>query len=348
MPLDRVWLLGVLKHMRREMGDDDVGGVAAALAYHFLLALFPFFVFLTSLGGLIAEMVGGENPAPRIVQQLGASLPPAISGVLIRELGGVIDTSHPGLVSFGLAAAVWATMGGMKSLMRAINRAYDVPESRPFLRQNVVALGLSALSGVFVLGAFALFLSGDLFAHQIASVLGLPALTVTLARFVIAATLLLVVSAFVYWAAPNLALEFRWITAGSVLFTAGWLAATALFAAYVDHFGSYNATYGTLGGIVAALVWFFLTAYILLLGAELNAVIDSQLDAKSISSQERYATEPPHPSRTQDSRPRTAHDSRLAGHLLGVFALCVAVLLVGRSQRIRERSRELQTPKTVA
>ena len=105
----------------------------------------------------------------------------------------------------------------------------------------------------------------------------------TVTRWIIAIGLLLVATAFVYWAAPNVNLRFRWITPGSILFCAGWLAATAAFAFYVDRFGSYNATYGTLGGVVVLLAWFYLTGYILLLGAELNAVLDWQRDQRQAS-----------------------------------------------------------------
>jgi membrane protein len=112
----------------------------------------------------------------------------------------------------------------------------------------------------------------------LAGALGLPGLAVDLARWGLAVVLIALASTFVYWAAPNLDLRFKWVTPGSALFTAGWLAVTWLFAYYVRSLGSYNATYGALGGAVVLLIWFFLTGYILVLGAELNAVIDEQLD----------------------------------------------------------------------
>lgn len=124
----------------------------------------------------------------------------------------------------------------------------------------------------------------ELFARQIAGVLQLPSVSLTLARWPIAGALLLLATAFLYWAAPNADLKFKWVTPGSVLFAVGWLVATVVFAIYVEHFASYNATYGTLGGAVVLLVWFFLTGYILVLGAELNAIIDQQVDPAGLAA----------------------------------------------------------------
>ena len=173
--MPRLWraICDTLKRLWKETGDDDVAGLAAALAYHFLLALFPFFIFLTALGGVVVIIVGGDNPSASVVRELGANLPPQIAEVVTRELQDVVRSASPSLLSVGVVGAVWATMAGIKSIMRAMNLAYDVPESRPFLKQNLVALGLSLLFGVFVLGAFALFVLGDVFTLQIASLLGL-------------------------------------------------------------------------------------------------------------------------------------------------------------------------------
>ena len=275
------------KRLFREVGDDDAGGLAAELAYHFLLALFPFFIFLTALGGVIASLINVNNPAQSVVNLLGANLPPETAGLLTSQLQSVITAHNPGLLSFGIIGALWAATSGMKSVMKAMNRAFDVPESRSFLKKHLVALGLTLLFSLFVFLAFALLVIGEFFAREAAAVLGLPALAVDLIRWALAIMLIAAGTAVLYWAAPNLDLEFRWVSPGSVLFTIGWLAATALFAFYVRNFGSYNATYGALGGMVVLLIWFFLTGYILILGAELNAIIDQQVDPEKVEQRRR-------------------------------------------------------------
>ena len=275
------------KALIREVGDDDVGGLAAELAYRFLLALFPFFIFLTALGGLVATLVNVANPAESIVNLMGANLPPETAGLLVSQLDGVIGASNSGILSFGILATLWAATGGMKSIMKAMNRAYEVPESRSFLKKNLVAIGLTLLYSVFAFGAFAVLVIGEFFARQVATMLGLPSLVVDLARWALALALISGMTAVIYWAAPNMDLEFKWVSPGSILFTVGWLVATALFSFYVGNFGSYNATYGALGGFVILLLWFYITGYILVLGAELNAIVDQQADPERVERRRR-------------------------------------------------------------
>lgn len=280
----KIDLLATGKTLVHEVGDDDVGGLAAQLAYHFLLALFPFFIFLTALGGFAAAQVQMGNPAQSIVDLLGANLPDDVAGVLTDQLQQVIDSSNPGLLSFGIVGALWAASGGMKSIMKAMNRAYDVPESRSFLKKNLVALGLTLLFSAFAIIAFVLLVVGELVAQEVASVVGLPSIAVDISRWVLAFVLMALGTAVLYWAAPNIDIPFKWVTPGSVLATVGWLLATAAFAFYVTTFGSYNATYGALGGIVVLLIWFFISGFILVLGAELNAIVDQQTDPEMVES----------------------------------------------------------------
>jgi membrane protein len=262
--------------LRRELSADEISDFAASLSYRFLLALFPLFIFLTALGGFVAAQLEIANPAVTLIDRVGERLPADARSLLQTELTEVLEDQRPGLLSGGIIAALWAASGGMSATMRAMNRAYDVEETRPFWKRTLLSVGLTLFTGVFFLAAFVLAIAGQAIGMAAADALRLgeafEALTVVI-RFVGMVVGLLIAVSVVYWAAPDAKLPFRFITFGSILFVAAWLVGSLLFAWYVSQFGSYNATYGALGGVVVLMVWFYLTAYMLLMGAELNAIL---------------------------------------------------------------------------
>lgn len=271
------------RELVKETGDDDLGGLAAELAYRFLLALFPFFIFLAALGAFLAPLFGIQDPTQRIIESLQGALPGETAALVADQIARVLATKNPGLLTVGFLGAMWAAAGGMLAIMKAINRAYDLIETRPFWGQYLIALGLTILAGSFILGASALLVVGQLFLGQIARTMGLSRAMVMVAataRLTVAVAMIVVASAFLYWAAPNTRLPFRWISPGSMLFTVAWLAITYVFAFYVSNFGSYNATYGALGGVVVLLIWFYLTSFIFLEGAEINAMVYKRAEGR--------------------------------------------------------------------
>jgi membrane protein len=268
--------LFLAKRLFKEAGEDDLSGLAAELAYRFFLALFPFFIFLTAAGGFVADYANVKNPADEVMDWLGDALPEDASSVLRSQLEGVTESRSGALLSFGILAAIWAASAGIGSVIKGMNRVYEVKEQRPMLTRYGLSVGLTLLGGVSIIGAFVLLVGGQVAGMALAEEIGLEgaaATLFTLARWPIVIGLLVLAVAFLYWAGPNVDLPFRWISPGAVVFTIGWLAASYVFGLYVANFGSYNATYGSLGGIVVLLIWFYLTAFILMLGAEINAVL---------------------------------------------------------------------------
>jgi membrane protein len=272
---------------------DEVTGLAAELAYYFFLSLFPFFIFLTALGGFAAAILHVQNPTEQIVGILSTYMPSEATRLVRPEIERLVGRQAPGTLSLGLVFAVWAATSGANAVIRAMNRAYDVQETRPFLRRYALALGLTVLSATVLVVSFILFVGARVFGQEISSSLGLEQaydwLLDTISWLLVAA-LLLPGSAFLYWAAPNIHLRALWVLPGAVFFTAGWLIATYLFTFYVRQFGSYGATYGTLGGVAVLLVWLFLTGLVLLTGAELNAAIDRQVDPEGVEAEGRRST----------------------------------------------------------
>ncbi len=258
--------------------DHQVLELAAALAYRFFMALFPFFLFLTALSGFVAGWIGIRDPAGQLISGIGSSLPSTASSLVEQEVRAITATRSVGLLTFGAIVALCLASAGVSAVMLATNQAYGVEESRPFWRRYAIALGLTLVGAVAVIGAFVLFVVGNLFSQQVLSALGLGAAlgpVLTLAGWAIAFALLLLAVVMLYRVAPNLTLPWRRVAMGGLLFTVGWLIATWAFSVYLANMANSGATFGALAGAVVLLTWLYVTAIILLVGAELNAVLDA-------------------------------------------------------------------------
>ena len=265
----------VLKRTVREFRADNLTDWAAALTYYGVLALFPALIALVSIVGL-----AGHAATQTLVTNVGT----VTQGPAKQVISGAITnlSSNQGaagvLFVVGLAAALWSASGYVGAFMRASNAIYEVGEGRPFWKlrplQMLVTLVMLLLVALTVV---AIVVTGPL-ASGVGRTLGVGGTAVTVWNFAKWPVILLVVVtcfATLYYASPNVKLPgFRWISPGAVLGVAVWLAASALFALYVANFSSYNKTYGALGGVVAFLVWLWITNLAVLLGAELNAELE--------------------------------------------------------------------------
>jgi membrane protein len=247
---------------------------AAALTYYGLLAIFPALIALVSIVGLFADPQAATRKVTEIVTQIGPSSAADTFSGPIESL-----TSHRSaagvLFIVGLAAALWSASGYVGAFMRASNVIYETTEDRPAWKlrplQIVVTLVIVLLTAIVGL---ALVLTGPI-VDAMAEPLGIGSTATTIwdiAKWPAMLALVLTVIALLYYASPNCKhLGFRWVTPGSVVAIVAWLLASAAFAFYVGNFGSYDKTYGTLGGIVVMLVWLWITNVALLFGHELNA-----------------------------------------------------------------------------
>lgn len=271
IPLSGWWQ--VTKNVRAELGRDNLPLLAAGVAFYGFLAVFPALIALITLYGVVAD------PAQVAAQidQLSAVLPPAALGVLedqAREiLGDPSDGSKAGL-GLGLVVSVlgvlWSVSTGMLGVIRAVNAAYNRTENRSFVRLRVIAFA-------FTLGAigFGLFAIGLVAAAPAAlSFVGLGDSTqilIAVLRWPALALAMIAGTALIYRYAPaRPPTGWRWVSWGSVVAAALWLAASALFSWYVSSFARFNEVYGSLGAVIVLLVWIYLTAYTVLLGAEIN------------------------------------------------------------------------------
>ena len=261
-----------LKCAVREFISDDMPTYASALAYHALFSLFPFILFLIAMIGFL------QLPQffDWIERQAFMVLPDqARDGVLpvIRQL----QQQKAGLLSAGILVAIWSASAGVRSTMHALNAAYDVKEGRPAWKTVSLSVLYTIGLALLLLLIAALMVTGPEVMRWLAGWIGLEQLVVTVwtwLRLPLAALLMVLVVALVYYVAPDVEQRFRFITPGSVLAVITWIAASMGFGAYIANFGNYNAMYGGIGAIIILLLYFYLSAAVLLFGAELNAVIE--------------------------------------------------------------------------
>lgn len=264
------------KRVFKEFSADDISGLAAELSYRFFLALFPFFIFLAALGGFIAAAVSSGDPTQRLMDQIGSALPADARSILQEQVRGVLDSRSGGLLSVGIIGAIWASSGAAKALIKALNRVYGVPETRSFWKSTSLALAMTFAGSLSILGSFALLVATQAFGNDIADAVGAGGafeLTVAIVRWPIVIVLVMFAVGLIYWLAPNINVPFRLVSPGAAAFTVVWLLTALAFGLYVANFGSYNKTYGTLGGVVVLLTWLYLSNVMLLLGAEINATL---------------------------------------------------------------------------
>ena len=256
--------------------EHDVSGLSAEMAYRFLFALFPFGLFVAALGGGVAGWLGVDNPAEQIIGGLGDNLPPAIAEQLQPELERLFATASNGLLWTGALLALWAATGGTNALVKGIHRAYDVPEQRPFLLRYAIAIGLTLLAAIGVIGSFVTIIGGAMITQEIADRFGLGAqafAVVQLLRWPAVFAVLTIAVAILYRYAPSIVVPWRWIVVGATFFTLGWLLATAALGWYAGNVADYGATYGSLGAVIVLMLWFFVTSALLLVGAEITAAL---------------------------------------------------------------------------
>jgi membrane protein len=280
--------------MADHVRDDDVPGLATQLAYRFLFAVFPFGLFVAALGAFVAGWAGIDNPAERIVDALGDNLPPDLASTVRPELEQVINETRPALLSVGALGAVWAATGGTNTLIKAMNRAYDVEETRPFVFRYLVAAGLTILAGIGILVSFVTIVGSALLTQEAAERLGVSDqayVILDLARWPVVFLLLVAATALMFRVAPNIKVAWRWALAGGIAFAIGWLIATWAFAFWVGTFGNYGAMYGSLGSVIVLMIWFYLTGLLLVGAAQLVAATASVLDPGAVEEARRAAQE---------------------------------------------------------
>ena len=265
------------KRVWKEMQEDDVFGRAAQLSYYFLLALFPLLIFLTSVIGLVIGTEAGirEN----LFSYLSEVMPPAAYQLIESTMQEVAAASSGSKISFGILATLWAASNGMGAITEALNVAYDVNETRPWWKQRLTAIGLTIALSTLIIGALIIVLSGGKIADFLAANYALGSvftLTWKVLQWPIVLATMLFAFAIIYYIAPDVRdQKWIWITPGAVLGVVLWLLVSFGFRLYLNYFDSYSKTYGSLGAVIILMLWLFFTGAAVLIGGEVNAVIEN-------------------------------------------------------------------------
>jgi membrane protein len=270
--LQGIGLRDLIRETAHEFMRHDMSTYSAALAFRSLLALFPFAIFLLGLVGAL----GQPEFFNWLLDQARVALPQDGFRSVEEVIAEVRAQSSGGLISIGIAVAVWAASVGVRSLMTALNVAYGVEESRPIWKVYPLSILYTVGLAVMLIVAAALMLIGPQALQWLAGFVGLEETFIELwawLRWPAAVLLLLFAIAITYYVAPNVEQPFVLVTPGSTVAVVAWVAASFGFSFYVPTFGNYGATYGSLGGVIVLLLYFFISSAVLLIGAELNAVI---------------------------------------------------------------------------
>jgi membrane protein len=273
--------LATLKRTATEFHEDNLSDWAAALTYYGLLSLFPALIALVSIVGLVGDPQSTTQKVTDIVTEIGPeSAADTFSGPIEsitsnRSAAGI-------LLIVGLAIALWSASSYVGAFMRASNIIYETPEGRPFWRLRPLQILVTLTMVVLVaLLALSLVLTGPI-VDDVAEPLGIDDTAVTIwdiAKWPVMIAVVITMISVLYYASPNVKVRgFRWVTPGSVVALVAWLVASAAFAFYVANFGSYDKTYGALGGVVVMLVWLWIANLALLFGHQLNAERERSLE----------------------------------------------------------------------
>ena len=281
----RGWF-AVLKRVKAEVKDDNVSLLAAGVAFYAMLALFPAIIALVTIYGMVADPAEVESQ----VGEFAKSLPSGADQLITQQLENVVNAGQQAL-SIGLAlsllAVLWSVSSGVQGLVKSLNLIYDERETRGFVKLRGLSLLLTLGAIVVVVVALVLItvfpgVIDDLGLGQAGE------LAASIVRWVVLALLVLVALAVVYRFAPDRTNpRWRWLSWGAVVALVLWLLGSVGFSFYVDNFGKYNQTYGALAAVIILLLWLYLSAFAVLLGAEFNAETERQTARDTTTGPER-------------------------------------------------------------
>jgi membrane protein len=257
----------------REVIEDDVPGLAAQLSYYFFLALFPAILFLLAL----ASFFSLSNVTDDVARSLGPFVSPQVLDLIQQQMQRLANNENGGLLTFGVAGALWSSSAAIVSIVGALNRAYDIEEARPWWKVRLIAIGLTLAVAVIVIIALSLVLVGPSLATKLGQVTGLGApfeWTWLVLQWPLVFGMIAVAIGLIYYFGPDAEQDWAWITPGAIAGTVLWLIVSLLFKLYVANFTDYEGTYGMVGAVIVVLLWFYVSGIAILTGAELNAEIE--------------------------------------------------------------------------
>ncbi len=279
------WL--VWKRTFRAVLGDDLLSRAAEMGYYFLFALFPTLVSASAILGLAAQQA--SHIFDNLLHYMALVVPGGAYEMVIETFNQTVEHATTGKITIGLVAAIWSASVGFAAIQDGMNTVYKVRESRPYWKARGQAILVTLLLSLMVTLNLGVLLGGDLFAKLMYVEIWHPrlafsaALLVHVVQWTAASALLMLQFSTIYYFAPDLKVKrWHWMTPGAVIGLVGWVICSMGLRVYLHFFDSFSLTYGSLGGVIILLTWFYITGLMLLLGAEVNSEIQGAVAEKKL------------------------------------------------------------------
>lgn len=272
------------KKIFKEIKKDRATGLAAQQAYYYMLALFPMMILLVAI-------VPYLNIQPeKAVNFVNTVMPPETAQIFKDNILNIISQRNGGLLTFGIIGTIWSASNGMNAFMKAMNDAFDVKETRSFIKSRLISILLTL--GLILAFVVALLLPvfGRVLLDLVQSIIPVPAkfeLIIRVMRWGVAIVVMVGVLSLLYRIAPNKHYPWKHVIPGAIFATVIWQLISLGFSFYVSNFGNYSATYGSLGGVIVLMLWLFLTGLALVIGGEINAVYHREKTGEGNSVQDK-------------------------------------------------------------
>ncbi|OKP80743.1 ribonuclease [Paenibacillus helianthi] len=267
------------KELYQKIKLDDVQGISAQLTYYLILSLFPFLIFIMTLIGYAHISVEDK------IRDLEQIMPAEAISIIQEILKDVAEGRSQALLSFGMLATLWAASKGINAIIKGLNRAYDIEESRVFWKIRGIAFLATLFIGLVVLLSILLLVLGSWLKTQVFLLVDLPygfQKIWDLLQYAVPLFIMFIVFTLLYWIAPSRRLRLKEVMPGAMFATLGWIITSTLFSIYVNQFSSFTETYGSLGGVTVLLIWLYISSIIILAGGEINAILRNRTLKRSI------------------------------------------------------------------
>ena len=301
-----------LKKLAKRISDNAVTDRAATLAYYFVFALFPFLFTLVTLAAYLPV----KNAIAELMARIDPLMPEEAMGIIDAQLHALATQQRPRLLTFGLLLALWSASRGVDALRTALNLSYDVKESRPWWKVQLLAVVVTIATSVLMLLSIAGLALGSSAGLWLAARLHVDqfwALLWAWLRWPITAGGVMLVLALLYYFLPDVKQEWRYVTPGSVIGTLLWLLMTWGFSVYAESFGTYDKTYGAIGGMIVLMTWFYISGFVFILGGQVNALLEhASAEGKAAGARAAGEAPPPEVERPSIAAPGAAKSAESA------------------------------------
>lgn len=301
-----------LKKLFKRISDNDAGGRAAQLSYYFVFALFPFLFFLVTLAAYLPLQGALEG----LLARIDPFVPEQAMKLVRGQLTNLTTQQRPHFLTLSLALSLWSASRGVDALRAALNLSYDVKESRPWWKVQGIAVVVTVATSALMLLAVLFITLGTGAGAWLASKLHVdqfwPLLWAWL-RWPVTAVGIILVLALLYYFLPDVKQEWRFITPGSVVGTLLWLLLAWGFSIYAENFGSYDKTYGAIGGVIVLMTWFYISGFVFILGGQINATLEhASSEGKAVGTRVPGEAPPPLVERPSVAAPGAAKTADVA------------------------------------